>query len=120
MSWDGKKFRGHVDIGSGIDDDSSPVAREALVFMTVSLTNAWKVPCAYFFIDGMSGEERANLVEICVQRLTDVGVDVVSITADGLSAHLSMLSILGASLDPPNVNPSFPHPCVEGKNFLCF
>ena len=38
VSWDGTKFRGYVDIGNGFsDDDSSPVAKDALVFMVVSV-----------------------------------------------------------------------------------
>ena len=40
ISWDGTRFRGYVDIGNeSLDDDSSPVAKDALVFMVVS----WKV-----------------------------------------------------------------------------
>ena len=31
------------------DDDSTPVAKDALVFMVVSVNGLWKVPCAYFF-----------------------------------------------------------------------
>ena len=32
VSWDGNKYHGYVDIGNGVDDDSSPVAKDALVF----------------------------------------------------------------------------------------
>ena len=35
--WDGKKYRGFVDLGNGIDNnDSLPIARDALVFMVVA------------------------------------------------------------------------------------
>ena len=79
-SWDGFRFRGYVDIGNGIDDYTSPVAKEVLVFMLVNVNGSWKVPCAYFFIDGLSGAERTNLISLCIQRLTDVEVKVVSLT----------------------------------------
>lgn len=58
LEWDGKKFRGYVDIGNEIDDDSNAVASEALVFMLVSLDSHWKVPCGYFF-DQWSFRKRA-------------------------------------------------------------
>eukprot|EP00794_Sanderia_malayensis_P009520 gene9520-10507_t len=98
-----------------IQDDSSPVAKDALVFMVVNINGSWKVPCAYFLIDGLSGAERANLVSLCIQRLSAVGVKVVSLTYDGPSCHFSMLSVLGASLKLPNLNPSFPHPSNKSK-----
>jgi len=59
VSWDGIRFWGYVDIrsDSNDDDDSSPVAKDALVFMVVSVNSSWKIPIAYFFIDGLSGVE---------------------------------------------------------------
>ena len=58
VSWDGFRYR---DFGNGIEDDSSPFAKDALVFMAVHVNGSWKFPLAYFFIDGLSGSERANL-----------------------------------------------------------
>ena len=78
VAWDGKRYQGYVDLGSGTDDDTLPIAKDALVFMVVSLENSWKVPCRYFFVDGLSGKEQANLAKVCIQRLHDAGVKVVS------------------------------------------
>ena len=36
VSWDGYRFRGFVDAGNGTDDDSYPVAKNALVSMVVN------------------------------------------------------------------------------------
>ena len=110
VSWDGKRYRGFVDFGNGIEDDSAPVAQDALVFMAVNINGYWKVPLAYFFVDGLSGSERANLVTICIQRLSGTGVNVTSLICDGPSCHFTMLSTLGASLNPTNLVASFPHP----------
>ena len=74
-SWHGKKYRGYVDLGNEVeDDDSAPLAKDALVFMAVSINEAWKVPIGYFFIDGLSGKERANLIKVCLKKLHDVGI----------------------------------------------
>ena len=105
MGW--KRYQGYVDLGSGTDDDTLPIAKDALVFMVVS---SWKVPCGYFFIDGLSGKERANLVKVCIQRLHDAGVKVISLTCDGPSCHFSMLSALGACLNPLKMETYFIHP----------
>ena len=113
--WDGKRFCGYVDLGND-DDDSLPVAREALVFMVVCVNSSWKVPCAYFFIDGLGGSERANLVKICIERLSDAGIKVISLTCDGPSCHFSMMSHLGASLKIPNLKPYFPHPKADNEH----
>ena len=94
---------------------TSPVAKDALVFMVVSINGSWKVPCAYFFVDGLSGSERAHLVKICIKKLHDVGVSVVSLTCDGPSCHFTMMNELGACLEPNNLKAYFPHPLEPNK-----
>ena len=109
VSWDGHKYQGYVDLGNGADD-SLPMANDALVFMVVSLNSSWKVSCGYIFIDGLSGQEHANLVKVCIQRLHDRGIQVTSLTCDGPSCHLSMLRELGLSIDLSNMVAYFIHP----------
>ena len=116
VEFDGHDMIGFVDLGTGIPtDDSAPLATEVLVFMVVCLNGSWKVPVAYFLIHGLSGVERANLIDQCIRKLYDVGVDVVSLTCDGPSCHFSMLKALGASMDPFNLKPYFPHPSLPGR-----
>eukprot|EP00795_Rhopilema_esculentum_P017075 gene17075-8593_t len=74
----------------------------------------------YFFIEGLSGVERANLVSICIQRLTDTGVKIVSLTCDGPSCHFAMLRELGACLNPESLSTSFPHPLIQGDKIHVF
>ena len=117
VAWDGEKYRGFVDLGCGVDDDdSSPVAKDALVIMAVCINKLWKVPLGCFFIDGLTGQERANLVRIAIERLSQVGAKVVSLTCDGPSCHFSMLSELGASLSIKNIIPYFPHPTKSNED----
>ena len=110
VEWNGSKFRGCVDLGSGICDDSTPVATEVLVFMVVSLCENWKIPVGYFFVKGLSGSDRANLVKQCLSKLYDIGVNIVSLTCDGIHCHFKMINELGAGLDPLNLQAFFVHP----------
>eukprot|EP00794_Sanderia_malayensis_P020811 gene20811-22854_t len=104
IAWDGAKFRGYVDIGNGSEgDDSSSLATDVLFFMAFAVNSIWKIPVAYFFVDGLTGVERANLIKICLQRLHDTGAQVVSLTFYGPSCHFSMLAELGANLDINNL-----------------
>ena len=51
--WDGQKYCGFVDLGTGIDDnDSLPLAKDALVVMVVAVNSTWNVPYAYFLVNG--------------------------------------------------------------------
>ena len=104
------KFHGYIDVGSGVDDDSNGLAKNALVVMAVSLTEGWKIPIGYFLIDGMSGEEQANVIEESLIRLYDIGVTVVSVTCDGPTPNIAMLRSLGVNVDAETPDPSFQHP----------
>ena len=73
-------------------DDTLPPAKDALVFMVVSLN----------------------------ERLHGVGVKVVSLTCDGPSCHISMLSALGATLDPSNMVPYLLHPQDKNQKIYVF
>ena len=111
VTWNGTNYSGYVDLGNGAElDDTAPLAKDALVLMAVCVNGHWKVPCGYFFVDGLSGSERANLVNVCLQRLWDTGARVVSVTFDGPSCHFKMAAELGASFVRASLRPSFPHP----------
>ena len=84
--------------------------------MVVGINKTWKVPVGYFFVDGLSGEERANLVKVCIKKLHDIGINVISLICDGPSCHLAMVRTLGACMTQPNLKPSIPsHPSDKGK-----
>ncbi|GFN81903.1 THAP domain-containing protein 9 [Plakobranchus ocellatus] len=118
IQFDGKKTFGFIDIGSGVTDDGAPAATQALVFMVVCVNGSWKVPIGFFFIHGMTGKEKANLVRECLHQLGQIGIKFISLTCDGPSCYFAMLSDLGASMDPENLDPSFPHPSSGHKIFV--
>lgn len=91
------KFDGFVDIGLPIADQSSlKVAKDVLVFMVSGITEDFKIPIGYFFVNGLNADERAALTDEAMMRLSEVGVETVSITLDGLPANLKMCKLLGA------------------------
>jgi len=120
LQWTGKDFRGYIDMGTGLDDDSLPLAKEALTFMVVAVNDSFKLPVGYFLIDGLSGKERANLVCQCLERLQQCGITVVSLTFDGASSNLSMVNSLGCNLDvnSPDFKSHFKHPSADHNVYV--
>jgi len=110
VEWDGNSYVGFVDIGADVDDDSLPVAKEALVFMAVSVNERWKVPFGYFLFDGLNADERANLLSTCVSKLYECHAHVLSVTFDGSSSNLAMVKKLGCKLNSLTPTTTFAHP----------
>ncbi|CAB3985600.1 Hypothetical predicted protein [Paramuricea clavata] len=104
----------------GTNDDSLPEATDALVFMAVSVNSGWKVPCRYFLVKDLTGEEKANLTKECITKLHEVGVKVVSFMCDGPTSHQAMLKLFGAQLSPGNLQVSFQHPCDPTAKIYIF
>lgn len=121
ISWDGKRYRGFVDVGAEADiNDSTPVAREVLVLMAVCVNSNWRLPLGYFLVDGLSGSERANIIKVCIRRLEETGAHVISLTCDGPSCHMAMLKELGANLNPRMMQAYFSHPLDEKQTVNIF
>jgi hypothetical protein len=83
-----------------------------LVFLLVALNSQWKIPIAYFLLDGLSAVEKANLVNGCLKMVNGCGAKIVSLTFDGTVTNFSVGRILGAKLRPPDIVlvPWFLHP----------
>ena len=47
--WDGTRFVGYVDIGTGVTYDLTPLAKDVIVLLAIALNDNWKIPCGYFF-----------------------------------------------------------------------
>ena len=118
LQWNGEELEGFVDYGTQIADDSLPVASEVLLFMVVSLHKNWKLPIAYFLSNGLSADEKCNLVTEAISRLHDINVKVVSVVCDGPSTNFALATKLGATIQADDMKPYFPHPC--DNNSLVF
>lgn len=119
VEWDGSKFLGYVNFGIELNDDGAPLAKEALVFLLNCINGSWKFPVAYFFVDGISGEQLSTLVLRALTLINETGVIVSSLTFDGTATNISMATHLGCSLKSDNLLSHFPHP-VTGSNIYIF
>jgi len=110
IEWTGHKFSGYFDFGADIPNDCTPEAKEALVIMVNCVNGRWKMPISYFFIDGLGGREKANIVKRCLEFIHNSGVEIISLTFDGAASNVSMENFLGANLSVENMKTWFPHP----------
>lgn len=121
IEWDGRKFYGYVDVGSNLDSDTVPEAKEALVFMLVALNQSWKIPIGYFLLNGLSGVEKSNLVKQGLSFIHESGVIVSSLTFDASASNVSMAKSLGANFDDlHNLKTYFHHPITNDKVLIFF
>lgn len=119
IEWTGLKLTGYVDLGTDIDSDSLPEAREVLVFMLVGINSSWKIPVGYFLVNSLSAAEKAELVKKCLAFINESGVIVTSLTFDGAASNFSMCEKLGADFsDPHNLKPQFDHPITNEPIFI--
>ena len=95
--------------------------------MVVGVNETWKVPVGYFFVDGLSGKERANLIKVCIKKLHDVGIYIISLNNNNNNnnnnmplCHFAMLHALGAQLKLPNIRPYFLNPFDKNKKIYVF
>lgn len=113
---------GYIDLGTGKrtdDGDDLPLARNALVFLVVGLNDYWKLPIAYFLIDGMTGAERGNLLTKAIELISETGANINSVTFDGTHVNTSMCTSLGACFELTNSIPFFFEPYHKRKS-ICF
>lgn len=94
------QFDGFADTGrSAHGQDSLPLAKDALVYLITGVDDDFKIPVAYFFINGLNGVDRATLTNEIIIRLNEIGIEVVALIFDGLPANLTMCKALGADFD---------------------
>jgi len=118
--FNGTRNQGYISLGTGINDDTDalPLAKEALVIMLVAINSNWKIPIGYFLLNGLSGEEKANLIKTALTIVHDTGVLVKTLTFDGAASNISMATSLGAKLYPPDVKTYILHPITDEKIFI--
>jgi len=107
-----KNVHGYINMGVEhcYDSDDIPLAKNALVFLAVGINGYWKMPLAYFLIDGLGGKERANLLKEAINLLHDTGAKLQSITFDGANVNTRMYTELGANFNYEN-----PHAFIVSK-----
>lgn len=95
-----KEFDGFVDLGKDAQNEGPvPLASDALVYLVGGVNKHFKIPVAYFLIDGLATHERASITNEILRRLSAIGLIVISVIFDGLPANLSAMKALGADFD---------------------
>jgi hypothetical protein len=80
VDWNGSKSLGYVNFRINIESDCLPLTKEALAFLIVGVNCKWKIPVAYFLINSITAEAKANLIKGCLYMLHKAGVKIISLT----------------------------------------
>ena len=90
-----------MDLGENIvghpDQEDTP-AKNALVFMLVSLRAYWKYPIGYVFIDGIDAATLHALLRRALDLCLAHELDVLAVTMDGTSTNFSAMRKFGCKL----------------------
>ena len=84
-------YYGYVDLGMETKregEDEKDKARNALVFMGVSLKSHWKIPLGYFLINSLSASARSRLLKKCLELIKETGAMCRSLTFDGAAVNI--------------------------------
>ena len=94
-------FKGFVDFGKDIvigPDQRETKAKNALVFMLVSLRGNWKYPVGYVFIDGIDAGTLHALLRRAMDLCFSHELDVVAVTMDGTTTNFAAMRKFGCVL----------------------
>ena len=81
-----------------------------MVFLVNAVNDRFKIPVAYYFLNGLNANERSNLILEVLMFLIDAGIEISSLTFHGAPANISTTTKLGASFELSNMEPFFRHP----------
>lgn len=112
------KFEGFVDLGKRLTTQGIlPLAKDALVYLVSGLEEDFKIPVAYFFTDSLDTAQSAFVTNEVLTRLGEIGVEIASLTFDGLKTNFSMCRLLGADFE----NGAYiPDPFDENRKIYVF
>jgi len=86
--------------------------------MVNCVNGLWKIPISYFFIDGLGGRKKANIVKRCLEFIRESGIEIISLTFDGAASNISMANFLGANVSVENMKTWFPHPISNRSIYI--
>lgn len=114
MSWcrATNKFVGLIDIGTHNENEEFTLAKDVIVFMVSSMNTYFQLPIAFYFIQSLTGKEKADLLIQITTEISKRGIKVAAVTFDGHSSNVNMCQRLGAKLthENPEYEPFFLSP----------
>lgn len=112
-----KEFTGLISCGTLREEDQGiRIASNALVYLIVG--QDFKLPIAYFLINGLCAEERAEMAKDIIMRVNETGAIITSFIFDGLITNISVVKELGVNYEAGK--PFFPDPSDETRNIHVF
>lgn len=117
-----KCYEGFVNYGfeSTKENEVLPKATQAIVFMLSGLNTYFQFPVAYYFIKGLNGQQRADLLKEVITKVTECGVIISNLTFDGCKANPRMCKLLGGDLNVDSINfrPYIENPVDKSQIYL--
>lgn len=77
--------------------------------MVVGINASRRIPVGYFLTNHLNSSQKVNLVNRCINVVSETGMKVISLTFDGCAVNVSMSRALGCNLDhnPNNIVTNF-------------
>lgn len=111
------KYWGYLDYG-GIVTAANAKVIATEVLQIISLKKKFKCPIGYFFINKISANVQAQLILTAIRFLSNIDIEVISLTCDGAPTNFATYLNLGCNFDFPEIKTSFKHPCRD-LNIYC-
>lgn len=108
-----KQFLGSINYGFRTNSEEMPLAKNALVFMVNGINANFNMSVAFYFIENLTGIEKANLLTEILIALKTCDIRILTVTFDGLCTNITMCALLGASFDMNDMKPFFTLPNDE-------
>ena len=70
--------------------------------MVNCVNGSFKLPVGHFLIHKLNADQKVSLVNICFQKLDEIGADVISLCCDGPPVNIAAAKKLGATIEPGN------------------
>lgn len=101
MTWSRatNKFTGLIDVGTPNEDEEFTLAKDVIVFMAVGINAQFQQPIAYYFIQSLTGKEKADLLNQVIDEVTKRGIKIADISCDGHKSNPAMFKFLGTKLE---------------------
>lgn len=115
-------FIGLIDKGKLNENDELTLASNVIVFMACGLNAEFEQPIAFYFIQTLTAEDRAHIVNEVIKEISQRGIKVSNITFDGYKSNAKMCEILGADLSAVDGDyvTNFPNPYDNSKVLIIF
>lgn len=99
-----KQYDGFIDMGNfDVNYDTTlSIASQILVYMVSGINEKFKIPVAYFLINGLKTAEKAALTNEVLKRVGNTGLKLIGMTFDGFPTNVSMCRHLGADFENDN------------------